>query len=88
MAVIKADAYGHGDAHIARWLTEQEGCHMFAVSNIGEAVGLRNSGIKRTNIVLGYTSPKYVKTLDYLEDYHKQLCRRNMRKFWLLLATK
>lgn len=62
MAVIKADAYGHGDMHIARWLSEQ-GCHLFAVSNIDEAVGLRNSGIKGEILILGYTSPKFAKQL-------------------------
>lgn len=66
MAVIKADAYGHGDAHIARWLSEQ-GCHLFAVSNIDEAVGLRNAGIEGEILILGYTSPKYAKTLCYLD---------------------
>lgn len=66
MAVIKADAYGHGDAHIARWLSEQ-GCHLFAVSNIDEAVGLRNAGIKGEILILGYTSPRYAKTLSYLD---------------------
>lgn len=66
MAVIKADAYGHGDAHIARWLSEQQ-CHLFAVSNIDEAVGLRNAGIKGEILILGYTSPKYAKILAYLE---------------------
>ena len=66
MAVIKADAYGHGDAHIARWLSEQR-CRLFAVSNIDEAVGLRNAGIKGEILILGYTSPKYAKTLSYLD---------------------
>lgn len=66
MAVIKADAYGHGDAHIAKWLSEQ-GCKLFAVSNIDEAVGLRNAGIKGEILILGYTSPKYAKTLAYLD---------------------
>ena len=66
MAVSKADAYGHGDAHIARWLSEQ-GCRLFAVSNIDEAVGLRNAGIKGEILILGYTSPKYAKTLSYLD---------------------
>ena len=66
MAVIKADAYGHGDAHIARWLSEQ-GCRLFAVSNIDEAVGLRNAGIKGEILILGYTSPKYAKTLSYID---------------------
>ena len=62
MAVIKADAYGHGDVQVARLLS---GCgvHMFAVSNIDEAVGLRESGIKGEILILGYSSPYYARTL-------------------------
>ena len=62
MAVIKADSYSHGDAHIAKWLSKQ-GCRLFAVSNIDEAVGLRNAGIEGEILILGYTSPKYAKIL-------------------------
>lgn len=36
MAVVKADAYGHGDAVVAP-LLEQEGADQFAVSGFGEA---------------------------------------------------
>lgn len=86
MAVIKADAYGHGDAHIARWLSQQ-GCRLFAVSNIDEAVGLRNAGIEGEILILGYTSPKYAKTLSYLdlsqaivsEEYAEALCQTGQR---------
>lgn len=62
MAVIKADAYGHGDVQIARLLYDT-GVDMFAVSNIDEAVGLRNAGIKGEILVLGYSSPVYAKIL-------------------------
>ncbi|MBQ9387561.1 MAG: alanine racemase [Lachnospiraceae bacterium] len=54
MAVVKADAYGHGDVEVARALM-QEGCTDFAVSNINEAVGLRESGVKGQILILGYT---------------------------------
>ena len=62
MAVIKADAYGHGDVQVARLLS---GCgvHLFAVSNIDEAIGLREAGIRGEILILGYTSPFYAKTL-------------------------
>lgn len=66
MAVIKADAYGHGDVQVARMLYEQ-GVRMFAVSNIDEAVGLREAGIKGEILILGYSSPFYAKTL-YVYD--------------------
>lgn len=62
MAVIKADAYGHGDVQVARLLSSF-GIHHFAVSNIDEAVGLRESGIKGEILILGYTSPFYSKTI-------------------------
>ena len=37
------------------------------MSNIDEAVGLRNAGIKGEILILGYTSPRYAKTLSYLD---------------------
>ncbi len=62
MAVIKADAYGHGDVQVARLLSEC-GVHLFAVSNIDEAVGLREAGIEGEILILGYSSVYYAKTL-------------------------
>lgn len=66
MAVIKADAYGHGDVMVAKMLAE-EGCKLFAVSNIDEAVGLRNAGIEGEILILGYSSVKYAKTMKFLD---------------------
>lgn len=82
MAVIKADAYGHGDVMVARTLSKM-GVNLFAVSNIDEAVGLRNSGITGEILILGYTSPKYAKTLSFLdltqtivsEEYAEELAK-------------
>ena len=54
MAVVKADAYGHGEAVIARKL-QSEGCTDYAVSNIEEAVSLREAGITGQVLILGYT---------------------------------
>jgi alanine racemase len=65
MAVIKADAYGHGDAMVARTLSAK-GINNFAVSNIDEAVGLRNAGITGEILILGYSSPIYANTLHFL----------------------
>lgn len=62
MAVIKADAYGHGDVQVARLLS-QCGVHLFAVSNIDEAVGLREAGIEGEILILGYSAVSYAKTL-------------------------
>lgn len=54
MAVVKADAYGHGDNMVAQAL-QKVGCSSFAVSNIEEAINFRNGGIKGQILVLGYT---------------------------------
>lgn len=56
IAVVKANAYGHGDVAVASALTE-EGVKAFAVSNIDEAIRLRRGGITGEVTVLGYTPP-------------------------------
>ena len=42
--IIKADAYGHGAIPVAKRLA-REGCAMFAVARLEEAMELRESGI-------------------------------------------
>lgn len=54
IAVVKADAYGHGDTVVCR-LLQREGIRWFAVSNISEAVRLREAGITGAILLLGYT---------------------------------
>ena len=55
-AVVKADAYGHGDLMVARAL-EQAGAAAFAVSCLAEALRLRRAGIARPVLVLGRVDP-------------------------------
>ena len=62
MAVVKADAYGHGAKVISREL-ENLGADWFAVSNIEEALQLRNFGISKPILILGYTPVHLAKTL-------------------------
>ena len=54
MAVVKADAYGHGDRKIAKLLSEY-GIRNFAVSNIDEAIHVREAGAVGQILILGYT---------------------------------
>ena len=49
MAVIKADAYGHGMVPVARAL---ESAHAFAVASVEEAMTLRTAGITKTIVLL------------------------------------
>ena len=53
MAVVKADAYGHGAVPIASLLEPQ--CAMFGVSSIQEALELRRAGIGKPILILGHT---------------------------------
>ncbi|MBE6738359.1 MAG: alanine racemase [Ruminococcaceae bacterium] len=55
--VVKADGYGHGAQKLAN-LYSKLGAEHFAVSNIDEAVELRESGIKEPILVLGFTPVK------------------------------
>ncbi len=51
MAVVKADAYGHGAIQVARLLEGK--CAFFGVSSMLEALELRKAGIRTPILVLG-----------------------------------
>ncbi len=53
MAVVKADAYGHGAVPVARFL--QDDCAFFGVSSVAEALELRQAGLNRPILILGHT---------------------------------
>jgi alanine racemase len=54
MAVLKADAYGHGAAGVAARL-EREGFSDFAVASLDEGAQLRESGVRGRILILGRT---------------------------------
>lgn len=62
MAVVKADAYGHSAKAVAPVL-DSMGAASFAVSNIEEAFSLREIGIDKPILILGYTPPALAKQL-------------------------
>ncbi len=80
--VVKANAYGHHAPKVASCL-EQAGADFFAVSNIEEAVQLRETGIKTPILILGYTPVECVGVLSehkisqcvYSYEYAKELSR-------------
>ena len=53
MAIIKADAYGHGAIQVARLLEHK--CAFFGVSSMLEAMELRRAGLQTPILILGYT---------------------------------
>ena len=62
MAVVKAEAYGHGAAACARLLWS-EGVRRFAVATLEEGIALRRSGLGGEILVLGYTDPAEARRL-------------------------
>ena len=59
MAVIKANAYGHGAVPVARMLSD-EGVHGFCVALVSEAEELINAGIQEPILHLGRISNSYI----------------------------
>ena len=53
MAIVKADAYGHGAVQVARLLEGK--CAFFGVSSMLEALELRQAGLKTPILILGQT---------------------------------
>jgi len=52
IAVVKADAYGHGAVPVARALADA-GCRRFAVATVAEGAELRAAGLRLPTLVLG-----------------------------------
>lgn len=57
VAVVKADAYGHGAIQVSRVLLEN-GASRLAVSMLDEAIELRKNGIDVPILTLGHTDPR------------------------------
>ena len=80
--VVKADAYGHGAVRVAREFASL-GADWFAVSNLEEALQLRQAGIETSVLVLGYTPADKAGTLSrenisqcvYSLEYARDLSR-------------
>jgi alanine racemase len=51
MAVVKADAYGHGIAEVARVL-EKEGVKAFGVATVEEGVAIRDAGVVHPEVLV------------------------------------
>lgn len=66
MAVVKANAYGHGICEVSKYL-ESIGITDFAVATLEEGITLRNSGITGNILILGYTD---FSNLEYVIKYN------------------
>ena len=63
MAVVKADAYGHGLIAVANYC-QKMGTDAYAVATIDEGIKLRKAGIDGEILILGYTHPIRAKELN------------------------
>lgn len=57
IAVVKTDAYGHGAVAVAGIVEPLDYVWGFAVATFEEAVELRDAGIRKPILILGYTFP-------------------------------
>ena len=57
IAVVKANAYGHGAKTVSHYLAEECGIKRFAVASLYEGVKLRQSGLEGEILVLSYVDP-------------------------------
>jgi alanine racemase len=62
MAVVKANAYGHGAVPVARTALEN-GASRLAVNRVLEGVELRRAGITAPILILGYSLPSEAETV-------------------------
>ena len=83
IAVVKANAYGHGAIDVAPVLVEN-GANKLAVAMLSEALELREIGIKVPILILGYTDVSFAEMLInndieqtvYSLDYAKELSKK------------
>lgn len=69
-AVVKANAYGHS-VNIVAPLLQKAGADYFAVSNLEEAIELREINITKPILILGYTPCEFV---DEIAKYNISQC--------------
>lgn len=62
-AVIKADGYGHGAVPIARLLEPYPYLWGFAVATVEEGLALREAGIRKPVLLLGFAFPEHYEAL-------------------------
>ena len=90
LAVVKANAYGHGAVEVAK-VAEEVGAAGFCVAVLDEGLQLRHADIVKPILVLGVVSPKYapiaavnnisltVPNFEWLKEAEKYLAKENLQ---------
>ena len=81
-AVVKANAYGHGAVAVATAI--QDDVDGFCVSNIDEAIELRQAGVSKKILILGVSE---IEAIDLAKDYDITLTVAGLEWIRALLAT-
>ncbi|MCZ8512568.1 alanine racemase [Paenibacillus filicis] len=86
MAVVKADAYGHGAVQVCREAL-QYGIDYIAVAFLDEALELRQAGITAPILVLGFTPPEGLETA-WKHDVTLNIYTHELLDAWEKLGLK
>jgi len=87
LAVIKTNGYGHGAVPIAHELKDLDYLYGFATATAEEAFSLRDSGVHKPILILGYTFPYAYERL-ILDEIRPALFRMDMATQLSEQATK
>lgn len=79
MGVIKTNGYGHGATPIAKQLEKLDYVFGYATATVEEALKLREDGIKKPILILGYTFPYCYENL-VTEEIRPAVFRLDMAK--------
>jgi alanine racemase len=85
LAVLKADAYGHGALKVARTALNN-GASFCGVASVNEAIRLREAGVDAPILVLGYT-PAWLAKEAFLHDVTLTLYDADMARVYSRAAT-
>lgn len=88
IAVVKADAYGHGAEKVARFVEEIPWIWGFAVASAEEALHLKAADIRKPVLILGYVFPEHygelvrdeIRTVVFKEDMARALSEEAVRQ--------
>lgn len=87
LAVIKTDGYGHGGVPIAKMLEQLDFMFGYAAATYEEAHVLREAGVKKPILILGYTFPYCYEEL-IREEIRPAVYRRDTVEELVAVAAK
>ena len=87
LAVIKTDGYGHGGVPIAKMLEQLDFMFGYAAATYEEAHVLREAGVKKPILILGYTFPYCYEEL-IREEIRQAVYRRDTVEELVAAAAK